>query len=146
MVHWCTHYLLSTLILPPSLPHAFSLCLVFLSFTNVIHHHQSVIATAPSSSPSVLIGISLVGDVSGVLLTDLAEGYARVAGGELVGGVDLGVAGGAEEGGVMTAVEGGGVRLARSLEAMAGDGRQRGEVVTRGGERSRSIGGDSEER
>ena len=65
--------------------------------------------------------------MSAVLLADLAEGYARVAGGELVGGVDLGVAGGAQEGGVMAAVEGAGGRLAGSLEAMAGDGRQRAE-------------------
>ena len=81
--------------------------------------------------------------MSGVLLADLAEGYARVAGGELVGGVDLGVTGGVEEGEVMALVEGGGARLARSLKAMAGDGRQRGKAVTHGKERSRSTGEDS---
>jgi len=37
-------------------------------------------------------GVGLAGDVRGRLLADLAERYAWVARGELVGGVDLGVA------------------------------------------------------
>ena len=47
----------------------------------------------PPRRPCFLIDIGLADDVSRVLLVDLAQGYARVAGRELVGDVDLGVGG-----------------------------------------------------
>ena len=61
-------------------------------------------------------GVVLIGDMSGGLLVDLAEGYARVVGGELVGSMDLGVTRGAEEGGVGATVEAGSGRLAGIAE------------------------------
>ena len=45
----------------------------------------------------------------------------------------------------MAAIEGGGAKLVGSLGAMAGDGRQRGEAMTRGGERSHNTGRDNGE-